>query len=42
MGVGQVEFEPEGANRDNLKSVSLRTRGVQKCNTWSTEEISED
>lgn len=33
--VGQDEFEPEEANRDNLKSISLKIHGVQ-------EEISED
>lgn len=32
--VGQGEFEPEEANRDNLKSIFE--------NTWSAEEISED
>lgn len=30
QNLGQGEFEPEEANRDNLKSVSLRTHGVQK------------
>lgn len=28
--VGQGEFEPEEANRDHLKRVSLKTHGVQK------------
>lgn len=28
--MGQGEFEPEEANRDNLKSLSLRRHRVQK------------